>query len=150
MQQAKSGDTVKVHYHGRLTDGTTFDSSNGREPLEFKVGSGQVIKGFDEGVTGMAVGDKKTVQIPVNDAYGPKDESMVIEFPVENFPPDMKPEEGMQLNMTNGSGQVIPVVIVEVGEETVILDANHPLAGQDLIFDLEMVDIAGGSRIIMP
>ena len=150
MQQVKSGDTVKVHYHGRLTDGTTFDSSNGREPLEFKVGSGQVIKGFDDGVTGMAVGDKKTVQIPINDAYGPKDESMVIEFPIENFPPDMKPEEGMQLNMTNGSGQVIPVVIVEVGEKTVILDANHPLAGQDLIFDLELVDIAGGSRIIMP
>jgi peptidylprolyl isomerase len=151
MQQVKSGDTVKVHYHGRLTDGTTFDSSSGREPLEFEVGSGQVIKGFDDGVTGMAVGDKKTVQIPVNDAYGPKDESMVIEFPKENFPPDMKPEEGMQLNMTNGSGQVIPVVIVEVGDETVTLDANHPLAGQDLIFDLELVGISGGgSRIIMP
>jgi FKBP-type peptidyl-prolyl cis-trans isomerase 2 len=150
MQQAKSGDTVKVHYHGRLTDGTTFDSSTGRDPLEFKVGSGQVIKGFDEGVTGMVVGDKKTVQIQVNDAYGPKDDSMVIEFPKENFPPDMKPEEGMQLNMTNGSGQVIPVVIVEVGDDTVTLDANHPLAGQDLIFDLELVDIAGGSRIIMP
>ncbi|MBA4166604.1 MAG: peptidylprolyl isomerase [Chitinophagaceae bacterium] len=150
MQQVKSGDTVKVHYHGRLTDGTTFDSSTGRDPLEFKVGSGQVIKGFDDGVTGMAVGDKKTVQIPVDDAYGPKDESMVIEFPKENFPPDMKPESGMQLNMTNGSGQVIPVVIVEVGDETVTLDANHPLAGQDLIFDLELVDISGGSRIIMP
>jgi FKBP-type peptidyl-prolyl cis-trans isomerase 2 len=150
MQQAKSGDTVKVHYHGRLTDGSTFDSSTGRDPLEFKVGSGQVIKGFDEGVTGMAVGDKKTVQIPVDDAYGPKDESMVIEFPKENFPPEMKPEEGMQLNMTNGSGQVIPVVIIEVGDETVTLDANHPLAGQDLVFDLELVDIAGASRIIMP
>jgi len=150
MQQVKSGDTVKVHYHGRLTDGTTFDSSSGRDPLEFKVGSGQVIKGFDDGVTGMTVGDKKTVQIPVHDAYGPKDESMVIEFPKENFPPDMNPEEGMQLNMTNGSGQVIPVVIVGVGEESVILDANHPLAGQELIFDLELVNIEGGSRIIMP
>lgn len=150
MQQAKSGDTVKVHYHGRLTDGTTFDSSSGREPLEFKVGSGQVIKGFDEGVTGMSVGEKKTVTIPVDDAYGPKDESMIIEFPKENFPPDMTPEEGMQLNMTNGSGQVIPVVIVGVGDSSVTLDANHPLAGQDLVFDLELVDIAGGSRIIMP
>lgn len=150
MEQVKSGDTVKVHYHGRLTDGTTFDSSTGREPLEFKVGSGQVIKGFDEGVTGMAVGDKKTVRIPVNDAYGPKDDSMIIEFPKENFPADMTPEEGMQLNMTNGSGQVIPVVIVEIGEETVTLDANHPLAGQDLVFDLELVGIEGASRIIMP
>ncbi len=150
MQQVKSGDTVKVHYHGRLTDGSTFDSSSGREPLEFKVGTGQVIKGFDDGVTGMALGEKKTVQIPVHDAYGPKDESMVIEFPKENFPADMKPEEGMQLNMTNGSGQVIPVLVVEVGEETVVLDANHPLAGQELIFDLELMHIEGSSRIIMP
>jgi len=150
MQQVKSGDTVKVHYNGRLSDGTTFDSSSGRDPLEFKVGSGQVIKGFDDGVTGMAVGDKKTVQIPVNDAYGPKDDSMVVEFPKSNFPEDLKPEVGMQLNMTNGSGQVIPVVILEVADETVILDANHPLAGQELIFDIELVGIEGGSRIIMP
>lgn len=150
MQQVKSGDKVKVHYHGRLTDGTTFDSSEGRAPLEFTVGSGSVIKGFDDGVTGMSVGDRKTVTIPAQDAYGPKDESMIIEFPKENFPADMQPEEGMQLNMSNGSGQVIPVVIVGVGEESVTLDANHPLAGQDLVFDLELVDIAGGSRIIMP
>ncbi|MBL7734371.1 MAG: peptidylprolyl isomerase [Chitinophagaceae bacterium] len=150
MQQVKSGDTVKVHYSGRLSDGTTFDSSSGREPLEFKVGSGQVIKGFDDGVTGMSVGDKRTVQIPVNDAYGPKDESMIVEFPKANFPEDLKPEVGMQLNMTNNTGQVIPVVITEVAEETVMLDANHPLAGQDLIFDIELVDIASASRIIMP
>ena len=150
MQQAKSGDTVKVHYSGKLTDGTTFDSSSGREPLEFKVGNGDVIKGFDEGVTGMSVGDKKTVHIKADEAYGQKDENRVVEFPRANFPPDLQPEVGMQLNMTNGGGQVIPVVIVEVGEENVILDANHPLAGQDLIFDIELVDIAGGSRIIMP
>jgi FKBP-type peptidyl-prolyl cis-trans isomerase 2 len=150
MANAKSGDTVKVHYHGRLTDGSTFDSSSGREPLEFTVGRGDVIKGFDEGVTGMSVGDKKTVHIRANDAYGPKDDTRIIEFPKANFPPDMHPEAGMQLNMTNGSGQVIPVVIREVGDENVILDANHPLAGQDLIFDIELVDIAGGSRIIMP
>lgn len=150
MQHAKSGDTVKVHYSGRLTDGTTFDSSSGREPLEFTVGNGDVIKGFDEGVAGMSVGDKKTVHISADEAYGQKDENRVVEFPRTNFPPDMIPEVGMQLNMTNGGGQVIPVVIVEVGEENVILDANHPLAGQDLIFDIELVDIAGGSRIIMP
>lgn len=150
MQQAKSGDTVKVHYSGRLTDGTTFDTSSGRDPLEFKVGNGDVIKGFDEGVTGMSVGDKKTVHIPADEAYGQKDDERVIEFPRTNFPPDMEPEIGMQLNMTNGSGQVIPVIIIEVGEESITLDANHPLAGEDLIFDIELVDIAGGSRIIMP
>jgi peptidylprolyl isomerase len=150
MQQVKAGDTVKVHYHGRLADGTTFDSSSGREPLEFQVGSGQVIKGFDNGVTGMQVGEKKTIEIPVNDAYGPKDENMVVQFPKANFPEDLNPEVGMQLNMTNGSGQVIPVVITEVAEDNVVLDANHPLAGEDLIFDIEVVEISGGSRIIMP
>ena len=151
MQQVKSGDTVKVHYHGRLTDGTTFDSSTGREPLDFEVGSGQGIKGFDDGVAGMSVGEKKTIQIPVDEAYGPKDENMVVEFPKANFPEDLQPEVGMSLNMTNGSGQVIPVTIIDVKEDTVLLDANHPLAGQDLIFDLELVSIgAPASRIIMP
>ncbi len=150
MQQAKAGDKVKVHYHGKLTDGTTFDSSEGREPLEFTIGNGDVIKGFDDGVTGMAVGQKKTVHIPADEAYGQKDSSRVVDFPKNNFPADLTPEVGMQLSMTNGSGQVIPVVIVEVEEETVKLDANHPLAGQDLVFDIELVDIAGGSRIIMP
>lgn len=151
MQQVKSGDTVKVHYHGRLTDGTTFDSSSGREPLEFQVGSGQVIKGFDDGVSGMEVGEKKTIQIPVDDAYGQKEESMIVEFPRSNFPPELSPEVGMSLNMTNGSGQVIPVTIVEIKDDTVTLDANHPLAGQDLIFDIELVEIAPApSKIIMP
>lgn len=151
MEQAKSGDTVKVHYHGRLTDGTTFDSSEGREPLEFEVGSGSVIAGFDNGVTGMAIGEKKTIQIPVEQAYGPKDPGMLVEFPKSNFPPDMNPELGMRLNMTNGSGQVIPVVITDIREDSVTLDANHPLAGEDLIFDIELVSIGGGaSRIIMP
>ncbi len=151
MQQVKSGDTVKVHYHGRLTDGTTFDSSEGRDPLEFEVGSGQVIKGFDDGVNGMQVGEKKTIQIPVAEAYGHKNEEMVIQFPKANFPPDLNPEVGMQLTMTNNQGHAIPVVIVDVKEDHVMLDANHPLAGQDLIFDLELVSISGPqSRIIMP
>src|SRR5882757_10393717 len=111
MKQVKSGDTVKVHYHGRLTNGTTFDSSEGRQPLEFTVGSGMVIRGFDNGVLGMNVGDKKTVEIPVHDAYGPKDPQMVMDFPVDRFPADIKPSVGMQLNMSNGSGQQFPVVI---------------------------------------
>jgi len=150
MQQVKSGDKVKVHYHGRLTDGTVFDSSEGRDPLEFEVGSGMVIRGFDNGVLGMIVGDKRTVEIPVEDAYGPEDPQMIMDFPADRFPADMKPEVGMQLNMSNGSGQNFPVIIREVKDGTVILDANHPLAGEDLIFDLELVEIINASRIIMP
>lgn len=150
MQQVKSGDKVKVHYHGKLRSGETFDSSNGREPLEFTVGSGQVIKGFDNGVMGMQVGDKRTVEIPVQDAYGEKSEEMLFEFPKDQFPPDMQPEKGLQLMMNNGSGQSFPVVIADVKADSVILDANHPLAGQELIFDIELVEIVPTSRIIMP
>ena len=142
MQQAKSGDKVKVHYHGTLRNGETFDSSNGREPLEFTVGSGQVIKGFDEGVKGMQVGEKKKVEINAEDAYGEKDERNVIEFPKDQFPADMKPEVGMQLMLSNGQGQNFNVTVVEVKDDVVILDANHPLAGQDLIFDIELVEIS--------
>lgn len=151
MQQVKKGDTVKIHYHGKLTDGSTFDSSEGREPLEFEVGSGMVIPGFDAGVTGMTVGEKKTVTIPSDEAYGPKQEEMIMEFPKDKFPADMTPEPGMQLNMSNGQGQNFPVMIVDVKEDVVILDANHPLAGEDLTFDLELVEIVGSkSMIIMP
>ena len=150
MQQVKNGDTVKVHYHGKLNDGTTFDSSAGREPLEFEVGSGMVIPGFDEGVVGMTVGEKKTINIPAENAYGPVEEERILEFPIDRFPPDMKPEVGMALNMSNGQGDQIPVVITEVKEDAVILDANHPLAGQDLIFNIELVEIVPTSRIILP
>ena len=136
MQQVKKGDTIRIHYHGRLEDGSTFDSSAGREPLEFEVGGGMVIKGFDDGVTGMAIGEKKTIHIPAEEAYGPVQDEMFLEFPINRFPEDMVPEVGMQLSMSNPSGQQFPVVIAEVKEEVVILDANHPLAGKDLIFDL--------------
>src|SRR6187399_3003635 len=114
MQQVKNGDKVKVHYHGRLTSGETFDSSEGRDPLEFEVGAGMVIKGFDDGVTGMSVGEKKTVNIPVDNAYGPRNEEMVIDFPKERLPQDMQLEEGMPLMMSNGEGQQFQVLVVEV------------------------------------
>ncbi len=140
MQQVKHGDTVQVHYHGKLGDGTTFDSSAGREPLEFEVGSGMVIPGFDAGVTGMVVGDKKTIVIPADQAYGPKMDDRIMDFPRNQFPPDMVPEVGMQLAMSNGSGQQIPVRIIEVKEEVVTLDANHPLAGEALIVLLDKPD----------
>jgi len=149
MQKVKSGDTVKVHYHGKLVSGDTFDSSTGREPLEFEVGSGMVIKGFDDGVTGMAIGEKKTIHIPFAEAYGPVQEEMLVEFPIDQFPPEIKPEVGMPLTMTTSEGHPVEVVIASVRETTVILDANHPLAGKDLIFDLELVEIAGGSPLII-
>lgn len=142
MQQVKSGDTVKVHYHGKLTNGETFDTSEGREPLEFQVGAGQVIKGFDDAVMAMNIGDKKTVNIPVDDAYGQKSADMMMEYPKSEFPDDMKPEIGMQLVMHDETGRQIPVTITEVKETVVVLDANHPLAGEDLIFEIELVSIA--------
>ena len=150
MQQVKKGDKVKVHYHGRLTNGETFDSSEGRQPLEFEVGNGSVIKGFDDGVTGMQVGEKKTINIPVDDAYGQKNPEMLIEMPKDRFPADMELEVGMPLMMSNGEGQNFQVLVNEIQEDSVVLDANHPLAGQDLIFDLELVDIVTKPLIIMP
>ena len=149
MAQVKSGDKIKVHYHGKLTTGETFDSSEGREPLEFEVGSGMVIPGFDAGVTGMPVGEKKTITIPVDEAYGPANPSMVIDMPKDRFPADMELAVGMPLVMSDHQGQQFQVVVKEIKEDTVNLDANHPLAGQDLIFDLELVEIVGGSPIII-
>ena len=141
MQQVKTGDTVKVHYHGKLTDGSTFDSSEGREPLEFTVGSGQVIKGFDDAVLLMVIGDKKTVNISVGNAYGERSDDMMMEYPKSDFPADMIPEVGMELHMSDNQGNVFPVVIAEVHENTVVLDGNHPLAGEDLVFEIELVSI---------
>jgi|ERR1044072_4580293 FKBP-type peptidyl-prolyl cis-trans isomerase 2 len=141
MQTVKNGDTVRVHYHGRLTNGNTFDSSDGREPLEFQVGAGMVIKGFDNGVLDMKVGDKKTVQIPVDQAYGPKNEELIMDFPKANIPADLNPEVGMDLQMSNAQGQVFPVKVAAVGTEFITLDANHPLAGEELVFDIELVEI---------
>lgn len=142
MAQAKSGDTVQVHYTGRLEDGSVFDSSDGRDPLEFQLGSGMVIPGFDQGLTGMSIGEKKTIHIPADEAYGPVNEEMIIQIERSQIPPDLPLELGMQLNMhQDGNGQVVPVKVVEVTEDSVTLDANHELAGKDLIFDLELVGV---------
>src|SRR5690625_530812 len=141
MQVVKNGDTVKVHYQGKLRSGETFDSSEGRDPLEFKVGSGNVISGFDNGVLDMKPGEKKTLEIPVDQAYGPRNDELILEFPNEKLPSDLKPEQGMQLQLSSQDGQVYPVVVTEVKDEGVVLDANHPLAGEDLVFDIELVEI---------
>lgn len=139
---AKKGDIVKVHYTGKLTSGDQFDSSEGRNPLEFKVGAGQMIPGFDQAIPGMNVGEKKTITISPSDAYGEKNKEAIIEFPKTNIPADMKLETGMKLQLRNEAGQPIPVVVTEVKDETVILDANHELAGKELVFDIELVEIA--------
>ncbi len=139
---AKSGDKVKVHYTGKLAEGIVFDSSEGAEPLEFELGTGQVIEGFDNGVMGMIIGEKKTVHIPVNEAYGLAEEENVIKIPRSEIPVDMELEIGMVLNMhQDGSGQVMQVAVADFDEQSVVLDGNHPLAGKDLIFDIELVGI---------
>ncbi len=136
----KIGDTVSLHYKGTLNDGTLFDSSEGREPLEFEVGSGMVIKGFDDGVMGMTIGEKKSIHIDIEHAYGPLNDQMIFKFDKAGIPTDIPLEVGGTLNMHDGQ-QAVPVIIREVSETFVILDGNHPLAGQELNFDLEIVDI---------
>jgi peptidylprolyl isomerase len=141
MTQVKNGDNVRVHYHGKLNDGSTFDSSEGRAPLEFKVGSGQVIKGFDDAVIEMKIGEKKIVVIPAEHAYGEASMENIIEYPLENFPEDMKPEIGLELHMSDNEGNNFPVVITAISETAVVLDANHPLAGKELTFEIELVEV---------
>jgi peptidylprolyl isomerase len=139
--QVKKGDVVRVHYTGTLLDGTQFDSSVGRNPLEFTVGAGQMIAGFDAGVLGMAIGEKKTLQIDPENAYGLSNPEAIIEFPKANVPAEMHLEVGMQLNLQNEYGQPVPVVVLEVKDDVIIMDANHSLAGKDLIFEVEIVEI---------
>ncbi|RUT05277.1 peptidyl-prolyl cis-trans isomerase [Dulcicalothrix desertica PCC 7102] len=141
MGQAKVGDTVTVHYTGKLTDGTVFDSSSGGDPLEFTIGTGQLIPGFEDAVVGMNAGDSKTTHIPVEQAYGTYRDDMVIEVDREQMPPELEPEIGQQLQLQQPTGQVIPVVITEISDSTITLDANHPLAGEDLVFDIQLVGI---------
>lgn len=141
MAQAKSGDTVQVHYTGRLNDGTVFDSSEGRDPLSFTLGENQVIPGFNDAIVDMAIGDKKTVEIPVDQAYGPSQDELVMPVPRDQFPPDITPEVGQQLQVGGPGGEVMVVTVTNVKEDIVTLDANPPLAGEDLTFDIELVAI---------
>jgi peptidylprolyl isomerase len=141
MSQAKAGDNVRVHYTGKLDDGTQFDSSTGREPLEFALGSGQVIPGLDKAVEGMAVGENKSVRIPVEEAYGPRQEQLIQEVPKSALPDDIDPSVGMPLQAQGPEGQVMRLVVTAVAEESFTVDGNHPLAGQALNFDIELVKI---------
>jgi peptidylprolyl isomerase len=142
MSQAKQGDTVKVHYTGKLDDGTVFDSSQEREPLEFTIGTGSIIPGFEQAVIGMTPGESKTEVIPNDRAYGPYLEEMILEVERQQFPSDIEPEVGQQLQLQHPTGEVIPVIITDVSPSTVTLDANHPLAGENLTFDIQLVAIA--------
>ena len=141
MTQAQVEDMVKVHYTGRLTDGTTFDTSLERDPLEFTLGEGELIAGFEQAVLGMAAGESKTTTIPAAQAYGPHHAERVIDVERHHLPSDLQPEIGQQLQMTRPDGTTLSVMITTVTETQVILDANHPLAGQDLIFDITLVEI---------
>jgi peptidylprolyl isomerase len=140
--QAKNGDTVQVNYTGKLADGTVFDSSVGREPLEFTLGAGQMIPGFEKAVLGMKVGEKKTVTIPADEAYGPRRDDLVVKVPREKLPSGKTPEVGQQLEVRLPNGNTIIATITNVSDNnTVTIDANHPLAGKDLTFEIELVKI---------
>ena len=141
MAQATSGDTVRVHYTGTLENGQTFDTSEGREPLEFTVGGGQVIPGFDQAVAGMEPGDTKTVEIPADEAYGPQRDEMMLQVSPDQFPDDMDPQVGQQLQLSQPNGQNVVVRVVDIESDSVTLDANHPLAGKDLTFEITLAEI---------
>ena len=141
MVQAQVGNLVRVHYTGRLADGTTFDTSVERDPLEFTLGEGELIAGFEQAVLGMAAGESKITTIPADQAYGPHHAERVIDVERHHLPSDLQPEIGQQLQMTRPDGTTLSVMITTVTETQVTLDANHPLAGQDLIFDITLVEI---------
>lgn len=146
---AQQGDTVRVDYTGRFENGDIFDTSSGSSPLEFKLGGEQVIPGFEKAVLGMQEGGKKTVTINPEDGYGEHYDTMVLVMPRENFPDDVTPEIGMQLHLVDENEHAMPVMVTEVTNDTVTLDANHPLAGVPLVFEIELLEIVGG-LIITP
>ncbi|GAN33266.1 MAG: peptidylprolyl isomerase [Candidatus Brocadia sp. AMX2] len=139
MAQAKHGDVVRVHYTGKLNNGTVFDSSVDRDPLQFTIGNGEIIPGFEQAVVGMKSGETKTIKIPSEEAYGPHNEAMVLEVDRNEFPADLNLSVGLQLQMQQDDGRAIPVMVIDISESSVTLDANHPLAGKDLIFDIKLV-----------
>lgn len=141
MGQAKLGDTVKVHYTGKLDDGTVFDTSVEREPLQFSIGEGLVIPGFEQAVVGMTPGESKRTNIPADEAYGPYRPELVMVVDKERIPTDVCIEVGQMLQISQSNGQAIPVVVTEVSDSQITLDANHPLAGQELIFDIQLIQI---------
>jgi len=142
MSTAKTGDTVKVHYTGRLDDDTVFDTSRGKSPLKFTIGEGNLIKGFEKGLIGMEVGEKKNLVIPPEEAYGQNDEKLTTKVSRSHLPDSVQPAIGMQLQVKQKDGSIFMVWITGMDEETVTLDANHPLAGKTLKFDVELTDIA--------
>ena len=142
MSEATAGQTVRIHYTGRFDDGTVFDSSAERDPLEFKLGAGQVIPGMDNAVAGMEVGDKKTVSIDPAEGYGSRDERLVQAVPKSALPDEIEPAVGMQLQSQAPDGQVMQLIVTEVADESITVDANHPLAGRTLEFDIELVAVA--------
>ena len=141
MTQATAGKTARIHYTGTLEDGSVFDSSEGRDPLEFTVGSGQIIPGLDRAIDGMAMGEQKTVTIPASDAYGDYQPEAKQDVPRDQIPADIPLDTGTMLNMQTPDGKQIPVQVAEVTDQTVTLDANHPLAGKDLTFAVELVSV---------
>ncbi len=142
MAEAKAGDTVKVHYKGTLDDGSVFDSSEGGEPIEFTIGQNRVIPGFEKAVEGMSEGDTKSATIPAAEAYGEHEADRMAEVPRSELPDDLEPQVGQRLQVKDQGGESFVVTIADVGEEQVTLDANHPLAGQDLTFEIQLVEIA--------
>ncbi len=141
MTEVKTGDTVRIHYTGTLDDGTVFDSSEGRDPLEFTVGAGHIIPGLDAAIPGMEVGEEKTVRVAADQAYGPHDPNGRQSVPRDQVPDDIPLDLGTTLELTLPDGRAMPVVVAEVSEDEVVLDANHPLAGRDLTFAVRMVEI---------
>ena len=141
MSEAKSGDTVRIHYTGTLTDGTRFDSSEGRDPLEFTLGGGQIIPGLEREIFGMKVGDKKTVTAAADEAYGQPDPAAMQEVPRSSIPPEIELTVGGQLQAVTQDGRQISVTVAALTDDTVTMDANHPLAGKDLVFHVELMEI---------
>jgi peptidylprolyl isomerase len=142
MTQAKDGDKVKVNYSGKLTDGTEFDSSEGHAPLEFTIGENEVIPGFENAVIGMSPGQSKTITVASEQAYGPRQKDLMVEVDRKDVPADLTLEIGARLEVTQEDGDVFMVTVSELSETSVTLDANHPLAGEDLVFEINLLEIA--------